>query len=139
MAAAPLGLPCLRKPAHIAASLLRCPVPVPALSPDPPSWRLRNYALCRCDRRPEGQKQLRGVKMAGVPRPSPCFLDGMEPCGAPDGRKRWRNSRHNRYYEWDDVHGHIEAYNKRGRHIAVLHAVTGEVIGSAVPGRRINV
>ncbi|MBA0125086.1 hypothetical protein H0B56_05975 [Haloechinothrix sp. YIM 98757] len=77
--------------------------------------------------------------MGGVPRPTPCFLDQMEPCGAPDGRKRWRNHNHDRYYTWDDVHGHIEVFNKRGRHIGALDAVTGELIGDAVPGRRIDV
>lgn len=77
--------------------------------------------------------------MVGVPRPSPCYLDHMEDCGAPDGRKRWRNARHDRYYTWDDVHGHIEVFNKRGRHLGVLHAVTGDVVGDAVSGRRIDV
>lgn len=77
--------------------------------------------------------------MSAVPRPKPCFLDGQEPCGSPGGRKRWRNRRHDRYYEWDELHGHIEVYNKRGRHLGVLHAVTGTFIDAAVPGRRIDV
>jgi Cytotoxic len=37
------------------------------------------------------------------------------------------------------VHGEIEAFNERGRHVAVLDAVTGEPIKGAVPGRRIDV
>lgn len=77
--------------------------------------------------------------MTGVPRPNPCFLDDQQSCGSYNGRKRWRNARGDRYYEWDALHGHIEAYNKRGRHLAVLDAVTGQAIGDAVQGRRIDV
>lgn len=77
--------------------------------------------------------------MPGVPRPHPCYLDRMEPCGAPDGRKRWRNRAGDRYFTWDELHGHIEAFNNRGRHIGVLDAVTGNLIADGVPGRRIDV
>jgi hypothetical protein len=77
--------------------------------------------------------------MAGVSRPLSGYLDSQVPCGAPNGRKRWRNERGDRYYEWDSVHGHIEVYSKRGRHLGVLDAVTGKTIGDAVPGRRIDV
>lgn len=77
--------------------------------------------------------------MPGKPRPRPGFLDGQIPCGAPGGRSRWRNERGDRYYEWDSLHGHIEVYNKRGRHLGVLDGVTGQLIGNPVPGRRIDV
>ena len=74
-----------------------------------------------------------------VPRPSPCFLDHQVPIGAPGGRKRWRDLGGDRLYEWDGLHGHIEAYNRRGRHVGVLDAVTGVMIGEPEPGRRIDV
>lgn len=77
--------------------------------------------------------------MAGVPLPRPCFLDTLESCGARNGRKRWRNARGDRYYEWDALHGHIEVYNKRGRHLGVVDAVTGKMISGEVRGRRIDV
>ncbi|WP_084258529.1 colicin E3/pyocin S6 family cytotoxin [Saccharomonospora iraqiensis] len=77
--------------------------------------------------------------MIGIPRPEPCFLDDQTPCGAPNGYKRWKNERGDRYYEWDHTHGHIEVYNKRGRHLGVADPVTGEWIKSAVRGRRIDV
>ncbi|MBB5154118.1 hypothetical protein BJ970_001652 [Saccharopolyspora phatthalungensis] len=77
--------------------------------------------------------------MAGVPRPQPCFLDTQHSCGATNGRKRWRNGRGDRYYEWDALHGHIEVYNKRGKHLGVLDAVSGEMISGPVRGRKIDV
>lgn len=77
--------------------------------------------------------------MAGVPRPDPCFLDNLEACGAPDGRKRWRNHARDRYFTWDHVHGHIEVFNKRGGHLGVIHVVTGQRLSGPVPGRRIDV
>ena len=61
----------------------------------------------------------------GVPRPSPCFLDQMVSLGAFGGKKRWRSADGRRLYEWDDLHGEIEGYNKRGEHIGVFHAITG--------------
>jgi hypothetical protein len=44
-----------------------------------------------------------------------------------------------RLYTWDALHGHVEAFNLRGRHVAVLDAFTGATIGEAVLGRRIDV
>lgn len=76
--------------------------------------------------------------MALIPRPTPCFLDtqiripGRVPA-------RWRSADGSRLYEWDSMHGHIEGYNKRGRHIGVFDAVSGERIGLAIRGRRISV
>jgi hypothetical protein len=74
-----------------------------------------------------------------IPRPDPCFLDGQISVGAPGGTRRWKNARGDRYYEWDGLHGHIEAYNKRGRHVGVLDPVSGTLIKEAVAGRRIDV
>src|SRR5262245_51122640 len=71
--------------------------------------------------------------------PPNCFLHRQEHLGAPGGRRRWRQRGGQRLYEWDPVHGEIEAYNARGRHVGVLHAITGVMVGEAVPGRRIDV
>ncbi|WP_184879941.1 colicin E3/pyocin S6 family cytotoxin [Sphaerisporangium siamense] len=77
--------------------------------------------------------------MAGVPRPSPCFLDKQVLLGARSGKQRWRNQDGSRLYEWDSLHGHIEVYNKRGRHMGVADAVTGMMVSGAVRGRKIDV
>ncbi|MBL7618614.1 MULTISPECIES: colicin E3/pyocin S6 family cytotoxin [unclassified Frankia] len=71
--------------------------------------------------------------------PPDSFLHAQEHAGAPGRKRRWRQKGGRRLYEWDDVHGHIEAYNARGRHVGVLDAITGVMIGEAVPGRRIDV
>ena len=42
-------------------------------------------------------------------------------------------------FEWDELHGEIEVYNKRGRHLGALDAVTGSLIKPAVRGRSIDV
>ncbi len=77
--------------------------------------------------------------MASKPRPSPCFLDQMLPLKAVGGQKRWRSPDGKRLYTWDSRHGEIEVYDKRGRHWAVVHAITGKPIKPAKKGRRINV
>jgi len=42
-------------------------------------------------------------------------------------------------YTWDSLHGEIEVFNKRGKHIGVVDAVSGELIKDAVKGRSIDV
>jgi Cytotoxic len=74
-----------------------------------------------------------------VQRPTPGFLDQMEPLGAIHGRKRWRSPDGKRIYEWDSLHGEVEGYNQRGKHVGVFHAVTGELIKPAVRERTIDV
>jgi hypothetical protein len=76
-----------------------------------------------------------------VPIPPDCFLHGpeVEYLGFRYGAKRWRHRTESLLYTWDALHGHIEAFNRRGRHVAVLHAISGVKIGTAVPGRRIDV
>jgi len=48
--------------------------------------------------------------MAYVPRPTPCFLDGLESAGERNGAKRWRSADRKRYYTWDGLHGENEVY-----------------------------
>ncbi|WP_084757726.1 colicin E3/pyocin S6 family cytotoxin [Spirosoma luteum] len=76
--------------------------------------------------------------MAGKPIPNPCFLDGCESLGAINGVKRWRNIHDDRLFTWDALHGEIEVFNKRGKHIGVMNA-QGDFIKEAVKGRKIDV
>ena len=43
-----------------------------------------------------------------------------------------------RYYSWDEFHGEIEVFNKRGYHLGALDAVTGVQIKEAKRGRRLS-
>lgn len=76
--------------------------------------------------------------MSGVPIPNPCdFLDKMQPIGAVNGEKRWRSPK-GRLYTWDSLHGEIEVFNKRGRHLGVMDC-KGNQIKDSVNGRSIDV
>lgn len=74
-----------------------------------------------------------------VPIPKPCFLDECEYLGVYNSKRRWRSTERNRLYEWDSLHGEIEVYNLRGRHVMVADALTGLEIKPAVKGRKIDV
>lgn len=71
--------------------------------------------------------------------PNPSILDECERIGAPQGRKRWRSADGALIYEWDDVHGEVEFYNRRGRHLGVLDPTTGDLIKDPVRGRKVKV
>ncbi|WP_197739596.1 colicin E3/pyocin S6 family cytotoxin [Mycolicibacterium sp. P1-18] len=73
-----------------------------------------------------------------VPRPPNDFLSRQEKFTW-RGESRWRNTAGNRIYTYDQLHGHVEVYNRRGRHLGVLDVMSGEGIGDAVKGRRIDV
>ncbi|PZR13779.1 MAG: hypothetical protein DI532_11515 [Azospirillum brasilense] len=77
--------------------------------------------------------------MVKKPIPVPSFLDECENLGFVYGDKRWRSKDGKRLYTWDALHGEIEVFNSRGRHLGVLDAITGIPIGDAVPGRKIDV
>jgi hypothetical protein len=79
------------------------------------------------------------IAVAGKPRPSPCYLDNMDYMGFKNGQQLWRSSKGDRYYTWDSLHGEIEVYSKKGKHLGALDAVTGKLIKSAVRGRYIDV
>lgn len=74
-----------------------------------------------------------------VPKPNPCYLDGMIRWRVIGGKQTWRSPSGKRLYQWDELHGEIEMYNKRGKHVGVIHAVSGELIEDAVEGRTIDV
>ncbi|GAA3145061.1 hypothetical protein GCM10017687_72490 [Streptomyces echinatus] len=59
--------------------------------------------------------------------------------GAFNGEMRWRSKDKQRYYTWDRLHGEIEVFNARGRHLGALDAVTGVRIKDARKERRIDV
>jgi Cytotoxic len=74
-----------------------------------------------------------------VPIPTPCFLDKCESLGAFGGYRRWRSLDGKRLYTWDSLHGEIEVYNKRGRHLGAADALTGVLIKPARRERHIDV
>jgi hypothetical protein len=76
--------------------------------------------------------------VGGVPIPKPSFLDECNSLGAFNGQKRWRSEDSERLYTWDSLHGEIEVFNKRGRHMGVLNP-EGVLIKPAVKGRKIDV
>jgi hypothetical protein len=85
------------------------------------------------------QYQASDLTVAAKSRPKPCFLDQMDDLGFKNGQRLWRSKNSDRYYTWDSLHGEIEVFNKRGKHLGVLDAVSGELIKPPVRGREIDV
>lgn len=79
---------------------------------------------------------IKEKNMPYISKPKPCYLDGMEKYRVIRGRQVYKGN--DKYYSWDELHGEIEVFNKRGKHIMVLSA-KGEVIKEAVKGRKIDV
>jgi hypothetical protein len=73
------------------------------------------------------------------PIPRPSILDEFEAIGARQGQRRWRSDGGKRLYTWDSLHGEIEVFNSRGKHLGSLDPITGTMIKPAVPGRTIDV
>jgi hypothetical protein len=78
-----------------------------------------------------------GVGRKPIPRPG--FLDTCEYLGYSHGERRWRDRSAAVLYTWDDLHGEIEIFNLRGRHLGVADPMTGDRIKPARKGRRIHV
>lgn len=74
-----------------------------------------------------------------VGKPTPCFLDACEALGFVYGARRWRSADGKRLYTWDELHGEIEVFTRRGIHLGAADAVTGVVFKQAVKGRKIDV
>jgi hypothetical protein len=72
-----------------------------------------------------------------IPRPS--ILDHFEYLGAFNGERRWRSPGGRRLYTWDSLHGEVEVFNGRGKHLGALAPITGAWVKEAVPGRHIDV
>lgn len=77
--------------------------------------------------------------MPSIPRPRPSYLDGMQDLGFIHGNRLWRSPCGRRYYTWDSMHGEIEVFNQRGRHLGAADALSGEFVKDAVRGRKIDV
>lgn len=77
--------------------------------------------------------------MPFIPRPRPGYLDRMQKHSVSGGNQIWVSPDGSRYYTWDGLHGEIEVFNQRGRHLGALDPVTGVYIKPAVKGRKINV
>jgi hypothetical protein len=73
------------------------------------------------------------------PIPVPSIVDDLVYLGVRYGRRRWRNADGTRYFEWDGLHGELEVYNRRGRHIGAFDPVTGVQLKPPRKGRRIDV
>ncbi|MES1241811.1 MAG: colicin E3/pyocin S6 family cytotoxin [Acidobacteriota bacterium] len=73
------------------------------------------------------------------PIPTPSILDEQDHFGVRGGRRVWRSKDGQRYYTWDGLHGEVEVFNRRGRHLGALDPHTGELIKPAVKGRRLDV
>jgi hypothetical protein len=63
----------------------------------------------------------------------------MEHLGFVHEDRRWRSLCKKRLYTWDEYHGEIEVFSKRGKHLGVIDAISGEIIKDAVKGRTIDV
>jgi Cytotoxic len=73
------------------------------------------------------------------PIPRPSILDEFESLGAPYGERRWRSDDGKRLYTWDSLHGEIEVFNGRGKHLGSMDPITGEMVKPAIAGRTIDV
>ena len=71
--------------------------------------------------------------------PKPSYLDPCVYPGARSRERRWRSKDRTKLYTWDWVPGEIEVFNKRGRHLGSIDAISGEFIKGAVAGRKIDV
>lgn len=71
------------------------------------------------------------------PKPTPCYLDRFEKYKVIDNRQVYKGEQF--YYTWDELHGEIEVFNKRGLHYGTLDAVTGKRIKDGIKGRRLHV
>ncbi|MGW6427235.1 colicin E3/pyocin S6 family cytotoxin [Nocardia sp. NPDC055053] len=76
--------------------------------------------------------------MSPVARPRPDWLDTQVKLQW-NGEQRWRSDTGDRLYTYDRLHGHIEVFDKRGRHVGVADILTGQLVGKPVKGRRIDV
>lgn len=74
--------------------------------------------------------------MSYISKPRPCFLDGLKKHHIINGRQVYKDG--DKFYSWDEFHGEIEVFNKRGWHIMVLDP-QGNYIKDAVKGRKIDV
>ncbi len=77
--------------------------------------------------------------MGRKPIPRPGYLDTCTYLGYINGERRWRSPDGRYLLTWDSLHGEIEVYDARGRHVGVTDVATGVGVKDAVRGRRIDV
>ena len=53
--------------------------------------------------------------------------------------RRWRSDGGSGYTRGTALHGEIEVFNARGKHLGSIDPITGEMVKPAVPGRTIDV
>lgn len=73
-----------------------------------------------------------------IPSTTSSFLKDCVRLKTINGEKRWGSPDGSRIYTWDSLHGEIEVYNTRGKHLSVLNS-DGDIIKGAVNGRKIDV
>ncbi|MFN0094297.1 MAG: colicin E3/pyocin S6 family cytotoxin [Dehalococcoidia bacterium] len=73
--------------------------------------------------------------------PEDSFLHSLDVFGVRDGRRVWRSGtcRNTRYYPWDSLHGEVEVFNSRGRHLGAVDAITGKQTKDLGLGRRLRI
>lgn len=71
-------------------------------------------------------------------KPKPCFLDNCLKYKVEGNFQIYKDKYEPRFYTWDFTHGEIEVFNKQGKHVGVIDAITGEPIKPPVRGRKIN-
>lgn len=75
--------------------------------------------------------------MGYMPKPAQCYLNGFKKYKVIGGRQVYISGR--LLYCWDELHGEIEVFNKRGFHLGALDAITGEKIKPPRKERRLDV
>ncbi|MGJ9460468.1 colicin E3/pyocin S6 family cytotoxin [Oceanobacillus sp. CF4.6] len=71
--------------------------------------------------------------------PQPSYIDICIFLKVVGGRKVWKSRDGKRLYTWDELHGELEVFNNRGRHLGSADAITGAFIKPAVKGRKLHV
>ncbi|WP_373987714.1 colicin E3/pyocin S6 family cytotoxin [Duganella sp. BuS-21] len=74
-----------------------------------------------------------------IAKPTPSFLDACDKLYTQRGRQIWASKDRERYYTWDALHGEIEGFDSRVRHLGAFDAISGKQTKEAVRGRKINV
>ncbi|MGA0785174.1 MAG: colicin E3/pyocin S6 family cytotoxin [Ilumatobacteraceae bacterium] len=75
--------------------------------------------------------------MSYVPIPKDCFIRHLERYFY-QGRHIWISNDRRFRFTWDRLHGEVEVFSRRGRHLGVMDC-NSNLIGSAVKGRWIDV
>lgn len=73
------------------------------------------------------------------PIPQGSILEQHELLGFINGSRRWRSACGTRLFTWDALHGEVEVFNRKGRHLGSLDPMTGALIKNARRGRKIDV